>query len=112
MSSSRSSPEPVTVEVEVTEIDGVTVEASAPEREAKAAEKPKGWAEWSGRVRTLDSRWWPLWVVLGIIAVVLALTVGLVLAAIYLLFRIVFGVLRWIAAFLTGSPAGGAITRR
>lgn len=96
----------------MTEIDGVTLESSAPEREKKSQEKPKGWAEWSGRVRTLDSRWWPLWVILGIIAVVLALTVGLVLAAIYLVFRIVFGVIRWIGAFLSGSPSGGAITRR
>jgi len=104
--------EPVTVEVEVTEIDGVTHEAKRPERKTKSPEKPKGWAEWSGRVRTLDSRWWPLWVILGIIGVVLALTVGLVLAAIYLVFRIVFGVIRWIGAFLTGSTSGGAITRR
>jgi len=112
MPSSRPSSEPVTVEVEVTEIDGVTHEAKRPERETKSPEKPKGWAEWSGRVRTLDSRWWPLWVILGIIAVVLALTVGLVLAAIYLVFRIVFGLLRWIGDFLSGSPPGGAITRR
>ena len=112
MPSSRSSPDPVTVEVEVTEIDGVTHQAKEPERERKSSEKPKGWAEWSGRVRTLDSRWWPLWLLLGIIGVVLALTVGLVLAAIYLMFRLVFGVLRWIGAFLTGSPSGGEITRR
>jgi hypothetical protein len=104
--------ESVTVEVEVTEIDGVTVEADPPPPTSESSAKSNGWTGWSGRVRTLDSRWWPLWVVLGIIAVVLALTVGLVLAAIYLVFRVIFLVIRWIAAFLTGAPQGGAITRR
>jgi len=116
MHASRQDSEPVTVEVEVTEIDGVTHQADGPAVEPKPkpvpTTRPRGWAEWSGRVRTLDSRWWPLWVVLGIIGVVLALTVGLVIAAIYLTFRIIFGVFRWIGAFLTGSPSGGAITRR
>jgi hypothetical protein len=109
----RSHPpaEPVTVEVEVVEIDGVT-HAPPPEKPAPAPRPgPQGWAQWSGRIRRLDARWWPLWVVLGVIGVFLALTVGVVLAAIYLVFRIVFGILRWIAAFLTGS-SGGAVTRR
>lgn len=112
MTSSSNQPEPITVEVEVTEIDGVTHEADGPAPEPKPSAKPSSWAEWSGRVRTLDSRWWPLWVILGVIGVVLALTIGLVFAAIYLVFRIVFGVLRWIGAFLTGSSSGGAMTRR
>jgi hypothetical protein len=112
MSSPRHDSEPVTVEVEVTEIDGVTVETVGPVPESESSAKPNGWTGWQGRVRTLDSRWWPLWVLLGIIGVVLALTVGLVLAAIYLVFRVVFLSIRWIAAFLTGSSQSGAITRR
>jgi len=111
MSSHHPRAEPVTVEVEVVEIDGVTREPQ-PDARTDPEPAPHGWAQWSGRIRTLDARWWPLWVVLGVIAVFLALTVGLVLAAIYLLFRIVFGILRWMGAFLGGAPSGGAITRR
>ena len=116
----RENAEPVTVDVEVTEIDGVTHEADAPAAGGPTRQKPspgampgQGWrSEWAGRVRTLDSRWWPLWVVLGVIGVVLAVTVGLVLALIYLVFRLVFGVIRWIFEFLFPSSGGGGIVRR
>ncbi len=113
--------EPVTVDVEVTEIDGVTHEAQppAPERRARQPRTPgpdgragQGWRSgWAGRVHTLDSRWWPLWVVLGIIGVVLAVTVGLVLAVIYLTFRIIAGVIQWILGLVTGQAGGGLIGR-
>ena len=114
----RESAEPVTVDVEITEIDGVTHEADPPapdpaRRPAPNPERGQGWrSEWAGRVRTLDSRWWPLWVVLGVVGVVLAVTVGLVLAVIYLTFRIIVGVIRWVFAFLTPSSGGGGVIRR
>ena len=116
MSLSRHQNEAVTVEVEVTEVDGVRVDAGTASPETGSRTKPgsgpAAWAGWRGSVRSLDSRWWPLWVLLGIIVVVLALTVGLALAAVYLATRAVSGIIRWIAAILTGSPPGGAITRR
>jgi len=80
------------IEVEVLEIDGVTPMA------AKESAQPQGdwqdWRQWGGRVRRLDSRWWPLWVFLGLIALVLMLTVGLVFAAIFLIFRICLKIIR------------------
>lgn len=74
------------IEVEVVEIDGV---APAVAREDRAEEAPRhDWRQWQGRVSRLDARWWPLWVLLGIIAVVLCLTLGLVIAAVYVVVRI------------------------
>lgn len=74
------------IEVEVVEIDGVTPVVT---REDRAEEAPRqDWRQWQGRVSRLDARWWPLWVLLGIIAVVLCLTLGLVIAAVYVVVRI------------------------
>ena len=78
------------IEVEVVEIDGVA--PASPEMHTAGTAQPRGdwqdWRKWQGRVRKLDSRWWPLWVFLGVIAVALALTVGLVIGVIFLIFRI------------------------
>ena len=74
------------IEVEVVEIDGVTPVVA---REDGAEEAPRqDWRQWQGRVSRLDARWWPLWVLLGIVAVVLCLTLGLVVAAVYVVVRI------------------------
>jgi hypothetical protein len=67
------------IEVEVVEIDGVT--PAVPQAGDEEQRSQKDWRQWQGRIRKLDSRWWPLWVLLGIIALMLALTVGLVLGA-------------------------------
>lgn len=77
------------IEVEVVEIDGVSQSPLRQPEAGPSAAGPRpqqwqGWAQWQGRVRTLDSRWWPLWVLLGILAAALILTVGVVLAALYL----------------------------
>ncbi len=80
------------IEVEVLEIDG-----AAPPAKVEAAESPQArqpWENWQGRVRQLDGRWWPLWVFLGVIAVALLLTVGVVLGLVFLVFRIIRGFLR------------------
>lgn len=80
------------IEVEVLEIDGV---APAPPMENPQSQADwQDWRQWGGRVRRLDSRWWPLWVVLGLIALVLALTVGLVLGVVFLIFRIIGKIIR------------------
>jgi len=94
--------EPETIEVEVVAIDGVApVPASHPHEEEAARSAGAGngsgwndWRNWQGRVRTLDSRWWPLWVVLGIILVFLLLTVGVVVGFFYVIYRIIIGFLK------------------
>jgi len=78
------------IEVEVLEIDGV-VPVVKPE---PSAETRPPWQNWQGRVRQLDSRWWPLWLFLGIIFVVLALTVGVVLGVIFVIFALIRRFLR------------------
>lgn len=86
--------EPQEIEVEVVEtIDSVPRRDRPPPADGPAGPQP--WQAWRGRIRTLDRRWWPVWVVLGIVLLVLALTVGLVAAAAWL---IVSAVLRAIRA--------------
>ena len=81
------------IEVEVIEIDG-----EAPRVRGAADPPPRGdwqdWRHWSGQVRRLDSRWWPLWVVLGIIALGLMLTLGMVLGVVVLVGRLVLKAVR------------------
>lgn len=82
------------IEVEVVEVDGITV----PERPQPAGESPPprtgpGWQQWQGKVMNLDSRWWPLWVFLGIIGVAILMTVGVVIGVIFVIFRIIKAIL-------------------
>lgn len=80
------------IEVEVLEIDGaVPLAKDEPTRDSETGQP---WQNWQGRVRQLDSRWWPLWVILGVIAVALLLTVGVFLGIIFLIFRIIRGFIR------------------
>lgn len=79
------------IEVEVVAIDGA-VPPAAIERAAPASAPRQPWREARSRVLQLDSRWWPLWVFLGVIAVALFLTVGVVLAIVYVIFRILKGI--------------------
>ena len=89
-------PEATEIEVEVLEIDGVA--PLVPQTQAEEYPSQQGgrqdWRNWQGQVRKLDSRWWPLWVFLGIIAVVLALTVGLVLGVLFLIARMCLKIVR------------------
>jgi hypothetical protein len=78
--------EPQSIEVEVVEIDGAAPKAKFEAHEEAPAGKP--WQDWQGRIRSLDSRWWPLWVLLGVIAIGLLLTVGLVIGVIWVILRI------------------------
>jgi hypothetical protein len=91
--------EPTDIEVEVVEIDGVA--PVAPEVRTGAGSGPSGdwqdWRSWQGRARQLDHRWWPLWVALGFIGLVLLVTVGLVLGAVFLVARLILKIVRAIA---------------
>lgn len=87
--------EPQAIEVEVVEIDGHTPPAQSPSREDSPPRQTwQDWQNWPGQVRRLDGRWWPLWVLLGSVAVFLLLTVGVFVGILYLIFRIVSGILR------------------
>ncbi len=90
--------EPQSIEVEVVEIDGAAAPVKfQPREEAQQTQRQwQDWQQWQGRVRKLDSRWWPLWVFLGSIAVLLLLTFGVVIGAIFVIFRILSGIVRGI----------------
>ena len=103
--------EPEILEAEVVEIDGVAPAPTArPEPQARAGGSWQDWQQWQGRVRKLDARWWPLWIVLGIIVVMLLLTVGVLFAAVMLTGRLIFGTLRAIGSLF--SPRGGSLSTR
>lgn len=98
------------IEVEVVEIDGIAPDPAAAEgmrnvrgdsehRHHPGAGQNMGsggrqWQQWRGQVQRLDSRWWPLWVILGIILLALLLTVGLVVGVVVLLLRLCIGIVR------------------
>lgn len=87
--------EPQAIEVEVVEIDGVAPPAKFESRhETPPPRQWQDWQQWQGRIRKLDSRWWPLWVILGTIAVLLLLTFGVVIGILFVIAKIVRGVLR------------------
>ena len=79
------------IEVEVVEIDGTPTPAKTANRED--APTGQSWQNWQGRVLKLDSRWWPLWVLLGIVAVALLLTFGVIIGIIVLIFKILRGLI-------------------
>jgi len=79
------------IEMEVLEIDGV-VPAVKAERPPEGARPP--WEKWQGRLRKLDRRWWPLWVLLGMVLLFLALTVGVVFGIVFVILRAVQGFFR------------------
>jgi hypothetical protein len=82
------------IEVEVVEIDGIAPVAPTPQTAESQQGDRQDWRHWQGRIRSLDSRWWPLWLFLGGIAVVLALTAGLAIAVIYLILRVLGKIIR------------------
>ena len=84
------------IEVEVVEIDGMTPPIpSAPSKDERTGRGApwSNWQNWSGRVKQLDSRWWPLWVVLGIVVLGLILTLGVFFAIIYVIARFIRNVI-------------------
>ena len=83
------------IEVEVLEIDGAEPPAKFETREE--IPPPSSWRDWQGRVRRLDGRWWPLWVLLGAVALVLLLTLGLVIGIILVVLKILGNIIRAIS---------------
>ena len=87
--------EPQEIEVEVVDAGGPSILVRDKPAGGVPQRDPSGrdWRQWHGRVRTLDSRWWPLWVLLGILAVALALTIGVVVGILYLILRAIRAVI-------------------
>lgn len=98
-----------TIEVEVLEIDGAAPAAPAPEPAAESTPPP--WTAWQGRIRQLDARWWPLWVILGVLALGLLLTVGVVVGVSVLVLRTIVRLIRGIGRLFAGPAHDTRLTR-
>lgn len=83
-----------TLEAEVVEIDGVAVEPRPVREESGKGAPWAQWGNWQGQVKRLDARWWPLWAVLGFIALVLFVAIGMVALVFYVGWRILVGLMR------------------
>ena len=104
-------PVPDTIEAEVLEIDGGPPPPPELRDDRSRGQASGSWESLRGKVVRLDRRWWPLWVLLGILAVALLLTVGMVLAVVVAIAKLVGGILRFLAG---GSPqrSGADLSRR
>lgn len=92
-----------TIEVEVVEIDGIAVEPKPLRQESAKGAPWARWGNWQGQVKRLDPRWWPLWIVLGFIALVVFVAVGMVVAVLFITFRIVARLINGIARLIFPS---------
>jgi hypothetical protein len=102
--------EPI-LEAEVVEIDGVAVE---PRSETNSSRPQQAWGfnwqSWQGKIRVLDKRWAPLWIALGIIAVILFVIIGFFILVFAIVYGMVKMILRTVASIFSGS--GHTLNRR
>lgn len=103
---------PETIEAEVIEIDGRVPPQVAARDETAGAGSSRFRAGMRGAVLNLDRRWWPLWVLLGVVAVVLAATVGVVLGACYLTLSLIRVFFRGLFGGISGGGSGSGGLRR
>jgi hypothetical protein len=102
--------EPI-LEAEVVEIDGVAVEP----RSQTNSSRPQqawgfNWQSWQGKIRVLDKRWAPLWIALGIIAVILFVIIGFFVLVFAIVYGMVKMILRTVASIFSAS--GHTLNRR
>jgi hypothetical protein len=87
------------IEVEVVEIDGIAMEPRPDHRERKNA-GGQFYGSWQSRVKRLDARWWPLWLVLGFFVLVVFFTVGIFVAVVFIAWRMFVWLYNGIASML------------
>ena len=86
---------PDTIEAEVLEIDG------SPPPAHQVPEPEPAWKSMKGRVLQLDRRWWPLWVILGLVVFAFVAVFGLIFGVFLIVAKVIGAILR----FLFGSSA-------
>lgn len=95
-----------TIEAEVVEIDGVRVDPSvAPKANSRSAYSEwRDWKKWQRRVVQLDARWWPLWLLLGFIALVLLVALGMCALVLFVTYKIAKALLLgFVSLFFPGN---------
>jgi hypothetical protein len=100
---------PDTIEAEVLEIDGSPAPSSPQQSPRNRAED--AWGSMRGRVLSLDRRWWPLWILLGIVALGLFAVVACFVAVFVVVAKILGGILRLFAGGGAARPGAG-LSRR
>ncbi len=91
-----------TIEAEVVEIDGIEVRPRATPGH-RSGKDWKNWRNLQAHVLKLDSRWWPLWVALGIIALVLVVAIGMCAAVLWIAYRLLVGLFLGFASLFDAS---------
>lgn len=85
------------IEVEVVEVENTLPAAGRQAaRDVPPSTERREWRHWQGRVRRIDARWWPLWVIPGIVILGLAALAGAVIG----LMMLVFVLIRWLFRIL------------
>ena len=77
------------IEVEVVEIENsapLPARATTPAAPHEFARHD--WRQWRGKVMQLSGWWWPVWLILGIVAFALLATVGMVIGLIVAVFLV------------------------
>lgn len=95
---------PETIEAEVLEIDG------SPPPAPQAQEPEPAWKAMQGKVLRLDRRWWPLWLLLGVVVFAVVAVLGLLFGLVLLMTKLT----GWILRPFLGGPArrgGGGLSR-
>ncbi len=90
---------PETIEAEVLEIDG------SPPPPPREPEPEPAWKSMRGKVFRLDRRWWPLWLLLGIVVFAFVAVFGLIFGVVMLVAKAVGSILRFL--FGGSTPRGG-----
>ena len=102
-----SAEEPI-IEAEVVEIDGVSVEPRPVEPIKNGDTQWTDWRRWQARIKMLDGRWRPLWLVLGFVALVLIVVAGICAAVIGVTYWIFKSTIRGIVSLIMPSSELGS----
>lgn len=95
---------PQTIEAEILEINGGP---TPPPSSGAARDMPdRTWEAMRGKIVRLDRRWWPLWLLLGLIFGIFVVVVGLIIAVAWCLGRMVRRI-RGVFNAVAKSPGGG-----
>jgi hypothetical protein len=90
------------LEAEVIEIDGI---AAKREPEPARSSSWKSTAHWQGRIRALDKRWWPLWIILGLLVLILAVSIGLCIFVLLAALKVMRALLQGFASLFSGGKS-------
>jgi len=90
------------LEAEVIEIDGI---AAKHEPEPVRSNSWKSTAQWQGRIRGLDKRWWPLWIILGLFVLIFAITIGLCVFVLMAALKVVRALLQGFASLFSAGKS-------